>query len=514
MVKYTAKLRDGATVECDICIIGSGPAAFSIALQFLKKQQSGRKPIKIVMLESSPNRYEQLKRHGYKQPTCYDVMELYQGVAAGLLRGRPSDYLTTSRVRTYGGTSYDWGGWSWPLKKYNLDAMPPVRPESWPIKYKVLEQYYHEVYDNVMQLPAYEWDDPHYWVKQIKHPKLKCLPQRDTDPLMTRVLMFNPLEFNKEYGHRIHESNDIHVYRNTNALEIQTTPGSKGQKQVIRIMARSIENAKPGRKTYFVAPYYIVAAGAIESTRILLLSDIGNSTGNLGHYFMDHPYYWIAATFEMTKKIPKPVRNFYFNQHWVHVPKSQATIIACLVPTHDFIKKEGIGDFRVMLGAYCGVPGTINTNWEPIPYRDSRISLAEDWEMCPDIFGQKRVKVDWRASPIDSKTAKVHIMKTIEVLKGLGYGKNFVHGDMSESPWCWQEPGAIRAGMHPMGSTRMSENPADGVVDANLRVHDTSNLYVASTSTFPTAGYENPTFTLCALCARLADHLDERLLGY
>jgi choline dehydrogenase-like flavoprotein len=54
----------------------------------------------------------------------------------------------------------------------------------------------------------------------------------------------------------------------------------------------------------------------------------------------------------------------------------------------------------------------------------------------------------------------------------------------------------------------MHEDPSEGVVDANCRVHDTENVYVAGGSVFPTSvGSANPTLLIVALALRLADHL-------
>ena len=64
---------------------------------------------------------------------------------------------------------------------------------------------------------------------------------------------------------------------------------------------------------------------------------------------------------------------------------------------------------------------------------------------------------------------------------------------------------------HPMGTTRMSDNPSEGVVDANCRVHSIANLYVCSSSVFPRAGNANPTLTIVALAIRLAERLRSRL---
>ena len=72
------------------------------------------------------------------------------------------------------------------------------------------------------------------------------------------------------------------------------------------------------------------------------------------------------------------------------------------------------------------------------------------------------------------------------------------------------EPRAYRYGIvggHHIGTTRMSEDPRHGVVDSDCRLHDVPNLYIASSSVFPTSGQANPTLTLLALTLRLADRL-------
>ena len=55
----------------------------------------------------------------------------------------------------------------------------------------------------------------------------------------------------------------------------------------------------------------------------------------------------------------------------------------------------------------------------------------------------------------------------------------------------------------------MSDDPKSGVTDQWGRVHGISNLYVAGSSLFPTAGWANPTLTILALALRTSDHLLE-----
>lgn len=64
-------------------------------------------------------------------------------------------------------------------------------------------------------------------------------------------------------------------------------------------------------------------------------------------------------------------------------------------------------------------------------------------------------------------------------------------------------------GIHQSGTTRIADSDEMGVVDSNLKVFGTSNVYVCSSSVFPTSGQANPTFFLGAFAVRLADHLSK-----
>jgi choline dehydrogenase-like flavoprotein len=73
--------------------------------------------------------------------------------------------------------------------------------------------------------------------------------------------------------------------------------------------------------------------------------------------------------------------------------------------------------------------------------------------------------------------------------------------------------GGSKDGVHQAGTTRMSATPAAGVVDGALAVWGTGNLFVCSSSAFPTSGQANPTFLLGAFAARLAHHLATHALS-
>ena len=68
-------------------------------------------------------------------------------------------------------------------------------------------------------------------------------------------------------------------------------------------------------------------------------------------------------------------------------------------------------------------------------------------------------------------------------------------------------------GSHHIGTTRMHDDPKQGVVDRDGRVHGMANLFVAGSSVFPTAGVSNPTLTIVALTLRLAERLSREVAG-
>jgi choline dehydrogenase-like flavoprotein len=60
---------------------------------------------------------------------------------------------------------------------------------------------------------------------------------------------------------------------------------------------------------------------------------------------------------------------------------------------------------------------------------------------------------------------------------------------------------------HNIGTTRISRDPSQGVVNSDCRIHNVDNLYVAGSSIFPTSSHANPTLMIVAMSLRLAEHL-------
>lgn len=140
---------------------------------------------------------------------------------------------------------------------------------------------------------------------------------------------------------------------------------------------------------------------------------------------------------------------------------------------------------------------------EQIPNRDSRVSLSDE----KDVLGMRMLKVDYRIADADVES----ILKTHELIK-----REFSSQGCGELSFLEDNPREeIRNHCavlgHHIGTTRMSEDPSEGVVDPDCKVHGISNLYIASSSVFPTSSQANPTLTIVAMALRLTEHIGHPL---
>jgi choline dehydrogenase-like flavoprotein len=117
-------------------------------------------------------------------------------------------------------------------------------------------------------------------------------------------------------------------------------------------------------------------------------------------------------------------------------------------------------------------------------------------------------KVEWKLTELDHRTAELMAGTVGEELARLGLGRLRLEPWLGDSAWSRH----MNSSYHHMGTTRMSASPENGVVDPDCMVHGVDQLFVAGSSTFPAAGFANPTLTIAALAIRLADHLKRVLL--
>ncbi len=110
---------------------------------------------------------------------------------------------------------------------------------------------------------------------------------------------------------------------------------------------------------------------------------------------------------------------------------------------------------------------------DPTPNPDSRVTLIDQ----RDKLGVRRVQLDWRLTPQDKRSARRVVELFAQAVGKSGLGR--VHIGFEDDSSAAQWPPSLAGGYHHMGTTRMSDDPKQGVVDRDCRVHGMSNLWVA-----------------------------------
>jgi choline dehydrogenase-like flavoprotein len=150
---------------------------------------------------------------------------------------------------------------------------------------------------------------------------------------------------------------------------------------------------------------------------------------------------------------------------------------------------------------------SIRFHAEHLPNPDSRATLSNE---C-DALGLPRLAIDLRYTVADTlPLLRAHDCFAVW-LKQTGLGT-----------LTWSAPKEERSdyilaqcydGHHQIGTTRMSHSPNSGVAAPDCRVFGASNLFIASSSLFPTSAEANPTFTAVMLGLRLATRVAAEVRG-
>jgi choline dehydrogenase-like flavoprotein len=143
-------------------------------------------------------------------------------------------------------------------------------------------------------------------------------------------------------------------------------------------------------------------------------------------------------------------------------------------------------------------------NCEQLPTMRSRILLADE----RDPLGMRRLRIDWQIDGRELQGMRRFAQIVRDELGRQGLAR--VEIDPALEAGAPAFLGRVQDAVHQMGTTRIGRDRDHGAVDADLRVFDIENLYVAGAAVFPSTGFANPTFTAIALGLRLAQHLTGR----
>jgi choline dehydrogenase-like flavoprotein len=495
--------QDG-TRHYDLCIIGAGAAGITLARALRGENLS------IGLLESGGFSYEA------------GTQALYDGLTSGAGLSRTA-YLSTSRLRFFGGTTNHWGGWCLPLDPMDFLPRPWVPHSGWPITRADLAPYYERAAE-VVQIPPFSDEEDERRGREDQ-------PILDRGLLITKRLYTSPpTRFGSEYREEVVGAERIELMLHANVTSIDLDDDGS---RVTNLRVATLS----GRRFSVTARMFVLAAGAIENARLLLMSDavhkdgVGNQSGAVGRYFMEHPECPVGYVFLTDRR--DALRTYQVRRARMSVlclseeaQRRYELLNASfqLGPTDDLPLSSEAGGVPLAIGRTVRAIDSLGARAasrdgndtytrcyvraEAAPSPASRVTLVRE----TDALGMRRVSLRWSLGTLESRTIQY---ATELVARELGrarrggmlllYDEDAGKTRLGQPPWK-----GVHGGSHHMGTTRMSVSRNDGVVDANSRVHSVANLYIAGSSVFPTVGFANPTFTIVALTLRLADHLRSR----
>ena len=501
-------------LQAGVVVIGAGIAGLLLATRLAKCG------IKVVVLESGGE---------LGSETATDPLNLVEQV------GQPYRGATEGRSRGLGGTSRMWGGAMLPFLPCDMGPHTAGWPVEWPVCYSDVEPHFADI-ERVFALQPGSYEAP-----ESDH-------GADADFLMRSAkwpafrLRNVATALEKDIHNRL-----IDIWQNATVTSFELADNGR----IARVSARSLSANRLDVDVDLV----VVAAGAIESTRLLLLLDAQNDerifapNRQLGHTFFDH----LSTTAATIMPLDRNRLNRTFGLKFEHngmrdlrFEPSPALRRKHRLPgafAHVSAFSHNSGGFTALreiyrsLQARSGIPSRSLRNLaSDLPWLakagrwrwqhrrllyppDACLSLVLVTEQHPDpsntielsrtehdCFGVPRARLNWRTNDID-----LDKFATLQNLLCAHWDSSGLAelGSIAPTPReSWESKLQSDSDIfHPGGTTKMGRNASTGVVDGDLRAFHIPNLTVVSTSCFPTGGGANPTFMLMAFALRAADRI-------
>ena len=507
-------LENGALLEGDLCIVGAGASGITIA------HELNNSNLKVLLLEGGGFEYDQQRQ------------ELYRGD----IIGKPYYPLEAAAVHFFGGTTNHWAGQCSPYEPIDFEKRDWVPHSGWPIARLDLDPFYARA-QKVVDLGPYKYDVADWKLGDAD--RVPLLP--DSRLVWTKMWQFSPpTRFGRKYRSEIVNSPNVHLFTHANVVEVEV---NEGLTTVQSVRVRGFD----GKEVRARAKRFVLACHTIQNARLLLASNrqartgLGNGDDLVGRYFMEH---FEMPAGELVLANPQTTKTkIYALDVMRGTPRGELALTpgaqkenrilngtVSIEPgdpadqrksTFQFIDSAMLTAIRkweeggkkgphpvalALSGRAPTSPGSprfyhLTTRQEQAPNPDSRVTLSTE----KDALGMPRARLNWQMTDLDKRSMRTFYEVLAREMGRTGTGRVQMRDWLLSDDRTW--PSFISGGWHHMGTTRMSADPKQGVVDANCRVHGLANLYIGGAAVYATAGAANPTLTLVALSLRLADHL-------
>ncbi len=456
--------------------------------------------------------------------------------------GNPHDGIRLGRARNLGGTSNLWGGQLVEFQRADFEGRDWLPDSKWPVSYAEISRYYPPTYHN-LGIPEQFLDDR----RVFRHAgEEKAGLEEGLEVFLTRWLKIP--SFSSAYSKEIQTSGSLCVLLNSSVVGFS---GAGGHITAVRVVDDT------GANHMIEGDRFILGAGTIEISRLLLHAAAApdwdcpwRHNMNVGAFFQDHLVGRVAAVEVLNRRrFFNTFSTIVWSRHKFQ-PKIRLTnetlererilniqammsfessIGENLVYLKQFCKAAlysrtftGAGDLARNLRA-CGkhllplmwkyvvdnrifVPGASKISLviqsEQTPLRDSRISIDPT---ARDAKGMPKVLLAWKVGDQELAAIKEFTFRCDRAMRAARLARLDILNDLAKlNP---RFLSTLRDNYHHVGGARMGGSEQDGVVDRNLRIFGTANVYVVGAATFRTTSNANTTFTALAFATRLVEHL-------
>ncbi len=464
------------------------------------------------------------------------------------------------RARIVGGKTLHWGRLSWRFSDLDFKAASHDGfGDDWPISYKDIEPYY----DRAEEFVGISGNRDGLWYlpdgKFMPAMKLTCGEQmlrrgsektgRPAIVMRTAQVTGDPKPWMRPQRHKCHfcgecgkgcdvgamfnsVASTLPVAMRTGRLTLRpnsvvrhliidnNTGKAKGVAFVDRVTRQELEA---------FSKVVVVAASTLESTRILLNSKsrqhpngLGNSSGVLGHYLVDHfggigasGYFNILAGRDPVnedgkasglfiprfRNLDKKTRHPRFLRGYGFECGAGASRFPGFAKNPAVVPGFG-SEFKQRVRHYYTAPVSMTTRAAMLERFENYVEI--DPAGIVDAWGIPVLRVHIQHSDNELEMARDAAETSEEILRAAGAEVVSTGGKVTT-------PGRI---IHELGTARMGNDPKKSVLNRFNQVWDAKNVFVTDGAAFVNSANQNPTLTILALTIRACDYIaDESKRG-
>jgi choline dehydrogenase-like flavoprotein len=510
----------------DVLIIGSGASGGTVAYTL------ARKGISCVMLDAGPvinytrdralKKVYELPYHGFGKPGRFPHVTQANEFNGNLWADEkenpytydPNDPYYWVRVRLVGGKTLVWGRAAWRMSDFQFQCKEHDGfGENWPIRYQDLAPYYDKVEplwrvagrrEGLPQIPdgifledsSGDSESVRRFAQAAKARGIPVTkPRRATGTLASSINLLLPAALETGY---------LTVIPNAVVSKITQNPDTGLANGALFIDRRS------HREMQVNARVVVVGASCLESTRLLLNSELANSSGVLGRYLFDQ--FYVKDSVEAIVPEARGKQNAhrlmggggYIPQFRNIYGKERSFLRGYAVdfssggaPPSRFLPAYG-EELQKQLSELSNARFTMTVMGAVLPRSENYVQIDKT---VRDAWGIPALKIHARYTDNEFNMARDAADTLEEVCRAAGFEILAKHARMVP-------PGES---IHELGTCRMGGDPKTSVLNKWNQAHDVKNLFVVDGSSFTSGGSQNPTLTISALAMRAADYMAEQM---